>query len=351
MVKYHIVVKYHVTETVSEYEIPGAYMRKHSQPQPREAFRKQGVMILVLIIAILCCVVAIGVIVVMDQIAHMRASETYSTMDTAQVGTSGATTSTEETSSITESSAAETTLPAVSEITPQATTTQSLPTIPSGITGPDLTGYVVVLDPGHQEKPNREPEQLSPTMSGSKDKVTAGTQGVATGRPEYEVNLEIGLLLRAYLEKLGCVVYMTRTENDVNISNIERAQFDLNYSPDAYIRLHCDGSSDPNRKGIGVFVADTGKHKSKLVEWSDMLGEALSEATGAKYRGCFPSGRYSGLNWATDIPSFLLEMGYMTNKEVVLLLSDPDYQLKICAGIADFVSQMPLNPDRPKDLD
>ncbi|MBN1891175.1 MAG: N-acetylmuramoyl-L-alanine amidase, partial [Clostridiales bacterium] len=76
-----------------------------------------------------------------------------------------------------------------------------------------------------------------------------------------------------------------------------------------------------------------------------------SEATGANYRGHDASSRYSGLNWATDIPSFLLEMGYMTNREEDLLLSDPDYQLKICAGIADFVSRMPLNPDRPKDLD
>ncbi|NLW89149.1 MAG: N-acetylmuramoyl-L-alanine amidase [Clostridiaceae bacterium] len=328
-------------------------MRKHSPIRSKTSYRRQGVVILTLIIAIICCAVAIGVFVAADlfskrgiSIAIESSSDISSgsltTPQTESVVTLDPTPS--ESSDVTESTK-------TSETEPTDTTERVPPTIPTGITGPDLTGYVVVLDPGHQLKPNREQEPLSPTMSGSKDKVSAGTQGVTTGRPEYEVNLEIGVLLRDYLESLGCTVYMTRTENDVNISNIERAQFALSYTPDAYIRLHCDGSSDPNRKGIGVFIADSGKHKDKLPGWSDLLGNALSEATGAKYRGYNASSRYSGLNWATDIPSFLLEMGFMTNPEEDILLSHPEYQLRICEGIANFVSQMPLNPDRPTNLD
>lgn len=206
---------------------------------------------------------------------------------------------------------------------------------------PDLTGYVVVLDPGHQLHANSEQESLGPDMSGTKDKCSSGTAGVSTGRPEYEVNLEIGLRMRDYLESLGCVVYMTRTTNDVNISNIDRANFALSYSPDVYIRLHCDGSTNASSRGIGVFVADSGKYAGSICDWGALLGGCLSDTTGSNYRGCFAGSTYSGLNWATDIPSFLLEMGFMSNSTDDELLSDPDYQQNICSGVADFVSQMP----------
>jgi len=336
-------------------------MQKHSPKKRKQVLRRQGTIILILIIAVIVCLLAILALVIADQFSG-KSDNTQSSLSSGSIESE---TSSQEINSDT-TPTSETTLPSTSSDTTTSTsestvasseTTEvtettvdtgntSLPTLPPNITGPDLTGYVVVLDPGHQQTPNRDQEPLSPTMSGSKDKVSSGTQGVETGRPEYEVNLEIGLLVRAYLEELGCTVYMTRTENDVDISNIERAEFALSYSPDAYIRLHCDGNNDSSRKGIGVFVADSGKHESSMVGWADLLGQALSAATGSTYRGCNASSRYSGLNWATDIPSFLLEMGYMSNPTEDVLLSDPDYQLKICKGIADFIIQMPINPDR-----
>lgn len=205
---------------------------------------------------------------------------------------------------------------------------------------PDLSGYVVVLDPGHQLHANSDQEPLSPNSSETKDKCSSGTSGVSTGRPEYEVNLEIGLRMHDYLESLGCEVYMTRTSNDVDVSNIERANIALSHAPDVYIRLHCDGSTNSSSRGIGVFVADSGAFAGSLTDWGDMLGNCISDATGASYRGCNASSTYSGLNWATDIPSFLLEMGFMSNPTDDELLSDPDYQQEICEGVAEFVSKM-----------
>ena len=211
----------------------------------------------------------------------------------------------------------------------------------NGGDGPDLSGYVVVLDPGHQLHADSAQEALGPDMKGTKDKCSSGTAGVSTGRPEYEVNLEIGLKMRDYLESLGCEVYMTRTTNDVDISNIDRANIALSHSPDVYIRLHCDGSTNSSSRGIGVFVADSGQYAGSISDWGDLLGGCLADATGANYRGCNAGSTYSGLNWAADIPSFLLEMGFMSNATDDKLLSDPDYQQKICEGVADFVSQMP----------
>lgn len=204
----------------------------------------------------------------------------------------------------------------------------------------DLTGLVIVLDPGHQTHANNEQEPVAPWSDETKPKVSAGTTGVSTNRPEYEVVLEIGLKMKTELESHGATVYMTRETNDVNISNIERSQFAIDMGADIFIRLHCDGSDNSEAHGIGVFVADRGTYKDSLVGWGDMLGQALSEATGTNYRGCDASSRYSGLNWTPDIPSFLLEMGFMTNPTEDELLSDSDYQDQLCQGVAAFCWQM-----------
>ncbi|MBR6255533.1 MAG: N-acetylmuramoyl-L-alanine amidase [Clostridiales bacterium] len=221
---------------------------------------------------------------------------------------------------------------------PTAEPTPSKKQTPAG--SYDLSGMVIVLDPGHQRKANSEQESVAPWSDETKPKVSAGTSGVATKRPEYEVVLEIGLKMRDYLESMGATVIMTRTSNDVNISNIERAKIATDNNADVFIRLHCDAADSSSTRGIGVFVCSRGELADSQVKWGDWLGNCLSDATGSKYRGCHASTTYSGLNWATSVPSFLLEMGYMTNPEDDRLLSDPDYQQKICAGCVAFCYKM-----------
>ena len=266
-------------------------------------------------------------------------SEVSTAAPTDMPETSATTTAASTTASSTAASSKESTS-ATSKASTAAVTAAN-PTKNSSGDAPDLSGYVVVLDPGHQLHANSEQEAIGPDMSGTKDKCSSGTSGVSTGRPEYEVNLEIGLRMRDYLESLGCEVYMTRTTNDVDISNIDRANIALSHTPDVYIRLHCDGSTNSSSRGMGVFVTDSGKYAGSLSDWGDMLGSCLSDATGANYRGCNAGSTYSGLNWAADIPSFLLEMGFMSNAADDENLSNADYQQEICEGVANFISQMP----------
>ncbi len=203
----------------------------------------------------------------------------------------------------------------------------------------DLSGMVIVLDPGHQRKANSDQEAVAPWSSETKPKVSSGTSGVSTKRPEYEVVLEIALRMRDKLQSMGATVIMTRTTNDVNISNIERAKIATDNNADVFLRLHCDSSDSSSSKGIGVFVCS----KSELAgqkKWGDWLGNCLSNSTGSKFRGTVSNTTYSGLNWATSVPSFLLEMGFMSNSEEDRLLSDPDYQEKICNGVAAFCNKM-----------
>lgn len=203
----------------------------------------------------------------------------------------------------------------------------------------DLSGMVIVLDPGHQKKANSDQEAVAPWSSETKAKVSSGTSGVSTKRPEYEVVLEIALKVRDKLQSMGATVIMTRTTNDVNISNIERAKIATDNNADVFIRLHCDSSESSSSRGIGVFVCSKSDFADQK-KWGDWLGNCLSNSTGSKFRGTVSNTTYSGLNWATSVPSFLLEMGFMSNSEDDRLLSDPAYQEKICNGVAAFCNKM-----------
>lgn len=330
-------------------------MRKHPKSESHSFMRKMKIIMSFVAAALLIASVWAVLSLMGSRAAETKGgqlSEATSAMSgsAAEMSPSASSTGVLPVTSVPETSLTETTVPSpILTPTPEPTSTPkpAETTVKKHVSdgsAPDLTGYVVVIDPGHQAHANSGQEAIAPPeygISGTKDKCSSGTSGISTGRSEYKVNLEIGLKLAAYLESLGCEVHMTRTENDVDLSNIERAEFALSYSPDVYIRLHCDGSDDSSARGIGVFVTDMGPLSDKLGDWGDMLGECLSDSTGSSYRGCWASSTYSGLNWAADVPSFLLEMGFMSNATDDELLSDPDYQDKICAGIADFVSQMP----------
>ena len=83
---------------------------------------------------------------------------------------------------------------------------------------------VIVLDPGHSGVVAGGYEPLGPGSGQMKSKDTSGTEGVATGVPEYKLTLDIGLQLRTLLQKRGCKVIMTRTNSKNPLSCIQRAQ-------------------------------------------------------------------------------------------------------------------------------
>jgi N-acetylmuramoyl-L-alanine amidase len=145
-----------------------------------------------------------------------------------------------------------------------------------------LTGRVIGIDPGHQRNPNAGQEPISPGSSETKDKVSKGTEGQFTGIPEYVVNLQVALRLKAALEALGARVVMTRESHGVDLSNAQRAKMMNEAGVDCWLRIHANYSPNPNNHGMFILVPPKGGLDTDdpfVVERSALLAETLLQST------------------------------------------------------------------------
>ena len=111
-------------------------------------------------------------------------------------------------------------------------------------------GKYVCIDPGHQLKGNSSTEPVGPGSDEMKAKVSSGTAGTVTGITEYQFNLDISLALRKELEARGYQVIMTHTTNEVDLSNVDRAEIANDAEVDAFVRIHANSSSNAAAHGI-----------------------------------------------------------------------------------------------------
>lgn len=201
------------------------------------------------------------------------------------------------------------------------------------------SGYVIMLDPGHQLNGDSTTEPNGPNSSEMKARVTSGATGTTTGVNEYELTLEISLMLRDELESRGYTVLMTRETHDVNISNMERAQMANEADADITVRIHANSYSDDTVYGAETIAPSTGNpYVGDIAEDSQKLSQAIiqsyCEATGMNNRGVKIDDTMTGINWC-EMPVTIIELGFLSNPTDDTNMQDDAYQQKMIKGIAD----------------
>ncbi len=200
-----------------------------------------------------------------------------------------------------------------------------------------LEGRVVGIDPGHQLTADISLERISPVSNLLKYRMSAGATGVKTGAAESLINLLIAQKLSDMLIEAGATVVMTRTEQEVFLSNAQRASAMNKAGVEFWLRLHCDASSDAKLSGACVLIP-TAAEAPDIYDQSLVLGfsvlDAFCAGTGAKNLGIASLSDQTGFNWSQS-PVITIEMGYLSNPCDDVRLNRDAYQSACAKGIFD----------------
>jgi len=220
----------------------------------------------------------------------------------------------------------------------------------ASVPGP-LSGVVVCIDPGHQEISKSVREPRGPGLQGEATTISGMAWGHTTLRRESIVVLEIGMRLRDLLLSQGAEVVMTRTQQDIYVSNIERCNIANQGGAHIMLRLHCNTSGKAEKFGIQIYSPRSSDYakavadEATYTQMGQLLLDQIKQAVG--YDLIEHTGRvkltndYIGNNWA-QMPCFLVEMGYMSNTREDLLLSHPVYQQWLAEGMMAGVKEIAL---------
>lgn len=163
--------------------------------------------------------------------------------------------------------------------------------------------------------------------------------------PKYQekyLTLATARMVKNYLEKMGCTVIMTRTE-DVFIALEERSRLANESSPNLFVSIHYNSAANRQAEGIEIFYfrSETDKQRSSS---SKALAHAILKSTlkttDAKSRGV-KQGNLSVLR-GTQMPAVLIEGGFLTNEKELQNLKNGVYLKKISWGIAQGIQDFLL---------
>jgi len=178
-----------------------------------------------------------------------------------------------------------------------------------------LKGIRVIIDPGH----------------GGSD---PGSIGVL-GSKESLINMKIALYLREYFIDSGAEVVLTRGDGvrlgeDYGLSKAQRVEAVKGGKGDILISIHCNKFSDSSVRGIEVYygVAD-----SRSAELAQTISDYMNSVLETKKKRIIRSGENLYILKADNIPSVLVECGYLSNKDEELLLISDEYKKRVAQSI------------------
>lgn len=197
----------------------------------------------------------------------------------------------------------------------------------------------IVIDPGKQANINVNQEAVGPGSEETKQEAGTGSVGDAFGTKEYELNLQYANLLKIELERRGYEIILTRTEDNVDLSNQERAQLANDSGAAVFIRIQMNYSEDTELSGaMAVCMTEDSKFNANLYGESNKLAtrllQGITEQTEATNHGIYESDQMTAINWSS-IPVAVIMPGYLSNETDEANLISAEYQTSMIKGIAN----------------
>lgn len=207
---------------------------------------------------------------------------------------------------------------------PAAPSAAPTPAVPDG----PLSGLTILVDPGH----------------GGYD---GGARARGSGVWEKEINLSVALALEKALTQRGAKVIMTRRE-DVDLTseprpaNLTKKRQDMQArvdkavqgGADLVISVHMNEYRSRSESGPQVFYR-AGNEGGRLLAGC-IQAALIAELQPARERVAM-AGDYFILK--LDVPSVLVECGFISNAQEERLLLDGDYQARLADAIANGITE------------
>ena len=204
------------------------------------------------------------------------------------------------------------------------------------VSNKDNARHVIVIDPGCQANKATKKESNAPGEWKRVSEDAVGAKGVSTNNNEYDINLLVALAVKKKLDEKGYTVELTRTTNDVNLTNVDRSMVATTLSADIYISIHAS-SKNKDDEGIAVVCgtkdnpSNFGQYPNSRLLADTLVGSLVEKAAPKKYK-VYETDELMGINWCT-VPNVVVEIGNMNNPDDDEKLADIDYQDKLADGI------------------
>lgn len=185
-----------------------------------------------------------------------------------------------------------------------------------------LSGTTIVIDPGH----------------GGPDGGAIG----ADGTEEKEISLDVSLYVRDYLQQGGATVYLTRdedvdlaAEHTKGLSNRKsedikkRLAFIEDKDPDLFLTIHLNAIPSPKWSGAQTFYYpkyDESKHLAEVIQAEIIRNLENTTREALPIQGIY-------LLKHAEVPSAIVEIGFLSNDKERELLKDEDYQRQMAVSI------------------
>ena len=147
---------------------------------------------------------------------------------------------------------------------------------------------------------------------------------------EKDITLEIALMTQEILEDAGYKVAMTRTD-DIFVELTERPVFANKRNSKVFVSIHCNSSEDGSGKGIETYYTEQKDASSESL--AKEIQNAVIKHTNAENREV-KTANYTVLV-RSNMPTALVEVGFLTNSSERELLQTDDYQKNLAEGIAE----------------